>query len=176
MAQLEFMNGTTTTDIDRIGQTLAPLHVRLAQWPIQNQVEPLLQKSQLTDTEKETVAAAHDLYFEQLKEESGYQSRDLIVLHPDIPNLDALLEKFSRIHTHDDDEVRYIVDGSGIFGFVLPNEEQVLLTVEAGEFINVPKDTEHWFVLTEQKSIKALRYFTTTEGWTPNYTQRPILL
>ena len=104
MAQLQFMNGTTTTDIDRIGQTLAPLHVRLSQWPIQNQVEQLLQKSQLSDTEKETVASAHDLYFEQLKEESGYQSRDLIVLHPNIPNLDALLEKFSRIHTHDDDD------------------------------------------------------------------------
>ena len=176
MAQIQFINGTTTTNIDEIQQTLAPLQVRLSQWPVQNQVGPLLQKSQLTDTEKEMVLAAHDLYFERLKEESGYQSRDLIVLHPDVPNLDMLLEKFSRIHTHDDDEVRYIVDGSGIFGFVLPNEEQILLTVEAGEFINVPKDTEHWFVLTEQKSIKALRYFTTTDGWAPNYTQRPILL
>ena len=43
-----------------------------------------------------------------------------------------------------------------------------------GEYINVPKDTEHWFVLTAEKRIKALRYFTTTEGWTPVYTDRPI--
>ena len=174
MAQLQFINGTETKDIATIQQTLAPLQVQLSKWPIQEQVAQLLHKAQLTDMEKETITSAHDVYFEQLQDEHGYQSRDLIVLHPDIPNLDALLEKFSRIHTHDDDEVRYIVDGSGIFGFVLPNEEQVLLTIEAGEFIHVPKDTEHWFVLTEQKRIKALRYFTTTDGWSPNYTQRPI--
>ena len=175
MAQLQFIDGTTTRDINTIQQKLDALQVRLSIWPIQEQVRSLLCKAQLAETEKEAITSAHDVYFEKLKEESGYQSRDLIVLHPDIPNLDTLLEKFSRIHTHDDDEVRYIVDGSGIFGFVLPNEEQVLLTVEAGEFINVPKDTEHWFVLTEQKSIKALRYFTTTDGWSPNYTQRSIL-
>ena len=126
--------------------------------------------------QKEELAKGHDHYFEQLKQEEGYQTRDLIVLHEDIPNLDVLLQKFARINTHDDDEVRYIIDGEGIFGFVLPTEEQVLLTVESGDYINVPKDTEHWFVLTKQKRIKALRYFTTTTGWTPNYTKRSIAI
>ena len=132
MAQLQFIDGTKTKDIGTIQQKLAPLQVQLSKWPVQEQVIQLLQKSQLTDKEKETITSAHDVYFEQLKVKSGYQSRDLIVLHPDIPNLSILLEKFSRIHTHDDDEVRYIVDGSGIFGFVLSDEEQVLLTVKAG--------------------------------------------
>ena len=63
MAQLQFIDGTTTTDIDTIQHTLASLHVRLAQWPIQEQVIALLSKVQLTDTEKETVSAAHDIYF-----------------------------------------------------------------------------------------------------------------
>ena len=176
MAQLQLIDGTIITDTATIQQKLSALQVQLSKWPIQEQVTLLLNKPQLSETEKETISSAHDVYFERLKKAQGYQSRDLIVLHPDIPNLDSLLKKFSQIHTHDDDEVRYIVDGSGIFGFVLSDEEQVLLTIEAGEFINVPKDTEHWFVLTEQKRIKALRYFTTTDGWSPNYTQRPILL
>lgn len=174
MAKLQTLSGEKFTDASQIQSILAPLHIQLHLWPTNDEAIELLHKSQLTEEEKEVVAKAHDHYFSQLQKTDNYQSRDLIVLHPGIPNLDVLLEKFARIHTHDDDEVRYIVDGEGIFGFVLPNEEQVLLTVQAGEYINVPKDTEHWFVLTDTKRIKALRYFTSTEGWTPVYTDRSI--
>ena len=174
MAQLLLDSGDVLHDTAQIQAILSPLHVQLRQWPLNTDVAQELDCAQLSEEQKELVAKAHDHYFAQLQASDGYQSRDLIVLHPNIPNLDVLLEKFSRIHTHDDDEVRYIVDGEGIFGFVLPDERQVLLTVQAGEYINVPKDTEHWFVLTAEKRIKALRYFTTMEGWTPVYTGRAI--
>ena len=49
---------------------------------------------------------------------------DLIVLHDAIPNLDQALAKFKPAHTHDDDEVRYIVDGEGVFGFTMPDGVQ----------------------------------------------------
>jgi 1,2-dihydroxy-3-keto-5-methylthiopentene dioxygenase len=96
------------------------------------------------------------------------------VLHPEVPNLDALLSKFNSCHYHADDEVRYIVAGEGIFGFVRPDGSQVELTVQPEEFINVPANSEHWFYLTPAKRIKAVRYFTTTEGWTPEYTSTEI--
>ncbi len=130
----------------------------------------MLAKDALSDTEKEQVLQGLDRYFQQLKETAGYQSRDLIVLHPDIPNLDALLAKFDKCHTHADDEVRYIVAGEGVFGFVRPDGSQVEVTVKPEEFINVPANTEHWFYLTPTRKIKAVRYFTSTEGWTPQYT------
>ena len=174
MAKLQLQDGRTLTDPTAIDTVLAPLHIQLKHWPTDRDAQPLLDQPQLNAEQKEALALAHDHYFNILKAEEGYCSRDVIVLFPELPQLDALLQKFSRIHTHDDNEIRYIVDGEGIFGFVLPSEEQVLLTVEAGDYINVPKDTEHWFVLTDQKRIKALRYFTTTEGWTPRYTERSI--
>lgn len=98
----------------------------------------------------------------------------MIVLNSDTPNLDTLLSKFNRCHTHADDEVRYIVAGEGVFGFVLPDGSQVELTIQPEEYINVPAETEHWFYLTEQSKIKAVRYFTTTEGWLPEYTKTEI--
>ena len=103
-------------------------------------------------------------YFERLQQSDGYQSQDLIVLHPEHSQPRCPAARVYAIHTHDDDEVRYIVDGEGIFGFVMP-DNQILLTVEAGEYINVPAGTEHWFVLTATKRIKAVRYFTTMDGW-----------
>ena len=174
MAVLCTQNGDHHTDLHTIQAQLAPLNVHLNHWPTANESYVLLQKPALNDAEKSIILDAHQKYFERLQQSDGYQSQDLIVLHPSIPNLNVLLQKFAAIHTHDDDEVRYIVDGEGIFGFVMPDHSQILLTVEAGEYINVPAGTEHWFVLTPQKRIKAVRYFTTMDGWSPNYTDRTI--
>ncbi|TVQ09451.1 MAG: acireductone dioxygenase [Leptolyngbya sp. DLM2.Bin27] len=176
MAKIRLENGLTITDLPSIAAALAPLGIQLHHWPIGENAElrSLLAQESLDDAEKETVLAGVDHYFQQLQASEGYQSRDLIVLNPQVPNLDALLAKFDKIHTHADNEIRYIVDGEGVFGFVLPDETQVELTIEPEEYINVPAGTEHWFVLTDRRRIKAVRYFTTTEGWVPEYTGREI--
>jgi 1,2-dihydroxy-3-keto-5-methylthiopentene dioxygenase len=170
MAEMIFERRPATRDLGEIQGVLAALGIELALWPPSLKARDLLDKPSLTPEEAELLLGMHDMYFEKLKREAGYQARDLIALHPDLPGLGDLLAKFDRCHTHDDDEVRYIVEGSGIFGFCLGTGEQVKLRVEAGEFINVPKGTEHWFVLDERRRIKAIRYFTSREGWVPRYT------
>ncbi len=186
MATLRTETGDTIGAPAEIDRALAPLGVRLARWPVDKgegegegegngaELRALLGKPGLADSEKDQVLAGLDRYFQTLRTEAGYQSRDLIVIHGGIPGLDDLLAKFERCHTHADDEVRYIVDGEGVFGFVLPDGSQVALTIEAEEYINVPAGTEHWFYLTDKRRIKAVRYFTTTEGWTPEYTDTEI--
>ena len=176
MAKLFFENGPMVTDLSMIQQELSSLSITVARWEIDDTTKSILEKKSLSDEEREIVLNNLDVYFQQLQASEGYQSRDLIVLHDDIPNLPTLLSKFDRAHTHDDDEVRYIVDGEGVFGFTRPDGSQIELLVEGEEYINVPKNTEHWFYLTEKTRIKAVRYFTTTEGWTPVYTDTPIRL
>ncbi|MGQ4647989.1 1,2-dihydroxy-3-keto-5-methylthiopentene dioxygenase [Lyngbya aestuarii] len=176
MAILQLEDGTTYTQLGDIARELAPLKVQLNCWPVGDnpEVHSLLAKDALSDEEKEQVLQAVDNYFAQLRQTAGYQSRDLIVLHPELPNLDTLLSKFNQCHYHTDDEVRYIVAGEGVFGFVRPDGSQVELTVQAEEYINVPANTEHWFYLTPSRRVKAVRYFTTTEGWVPEYTGKEI--
>ena len=176
MAVLRLEDGTTYTELDDIERELAPLNVQLNRWPVGDnpEVHALLAKDALSDEEKEQVLQAVDGYFEELKASADYQSRDLIVLHPSVPNLDALLSKFNRCHYHTDDEVRYIVAGEAVFGFVRSDGSQVEVTVQPEEYINVPANTEHWFYLTPSKRVKAVRYFTTTEGWVPEYTDTEI--
>ena len=176
MAKLYFEDGRVEEELSVIQGELSPLAITVAHWAIDDTTKSILEKKSLSDEEREIVLKNLDVYFQQLQESAGYQSRDLIVLHDDIPNLSTLLRKFERAHTHDDDEVRYIVEGEGVFGFTRPDASQVELLVESEEYINVPKDTEHWFYLTKKTRIKAVRYFTTTEGWTPVYTDTPIRL
>ena len=172
MAVLCLENGKNYTQLTDIQQRLNPLNISLNLWSVGDNPSllNLLAKLALDEQEKEQVLQELDHYFRQLQESAGYQSRDLIVLHAHVPNLDNFLAKFELCHTHADDEVRYIIDGEGVFGFVCPDGSQMELTVQAEEYINVPAGTEHWFHLTANKRIKAVRYFSGTEGWTPEYT------
>ncbi len=178
MAILRLENGTTYIQQSDIARELAPLNVQINLWPIREdpKLKAMLAQEVLSDAEKEHVLKALDIYFQELQQAAGYQFRDLIVLHRGVPNLDAMLSRFDQCHTHADPEVRYIIAGEGIFGFVRPDASQVELTVQPEDYINVPSNTEHWFYLTGSRQIKAVRYFTTTEGWMPEYTDTEIRL
>lgn len=178
MAILHLEDGRLLTDLTEIAYELAPLNIQLNRWAVGDdaQLQGLLAQESLNEEENEQVLQALDRYFEQLKQTAGYHSRDLIVLHPGVPNIDGLMAKFEQIHTHAEDEVRYIIDGEAVFGFVRPDDSHVELTVQKEEYINVPAGTEHWFHLTSRRRIKAVRYFSGTQGWVAQYTNREIRL
>lgn len=175
MARIIASDGTETTDFDRIQSRLARLGIALNTWPAPGEARAteLLEKKALNDAEKEELLGFVQNRFDELKRTKGYTTRDLVVIHEDIPGLADMLGKFDKVHYHTDDEVRYIVAGRGYFGFVEPDGGQFLLEVSAGDYINVPANAEHWFEMRDAKRIKAVRYFIDTSGWAPVYTERP---
>ena len=93
-------------------------------------------------------------------------------LPPEPPkDLDAMLKRFSSEHWHDEDEVRLIVEGRGLF-HIHPSDKPVFaLEIEAGDLIRVPRGTHHWFDLCGERRIRAIRLFQDQSGWTPHYTE-----
>lgn len=117
------------------------------------------------------VLAAYEPEIAKLKERGGYVTADVIDVRPETPNLEAMLAKFRREHWHDEDEVRFILEGSGIF-FVHPREAEVFaIEVGPGDLIRVPRGTWHWFDLCAERRIRAIRLFQDAAGWTPRYTE-----
>jgi 1,2-dihydroxy-3-keto-5-methylthiopentene dioxygenase len=156
------------TESNEVKVFLKERNVDYSYWEVPVSVNSLIQKGSLSAYEKEELLLCLDTRFQFLKENFGYKTRDLVVLHPSVPGLEGMLAKFDKVHYHTDDEVRYIVDGSGIFGFALQCEK-FLVHVEKSDYISVPKNTNHWFYLDKQKRIKAIRYFSDMSGWVPNY-------
>ena len=108
---------------------------------------------------------------DELKQRGGYVVADVIDVKPETPNLDTMLKKFSSEHWHDEDEVRLIVEGRGLF-HIHPKDKPVFaLEVEAGDLIRVPRGTHHWFDLCGERRIRAIRLFQDPSGWTPHYTE-----
>jgi 1,2-dihydroxy-3-keto-5-methylthiopentene dioxygenase len=118
----------------------------------------------------EDVLAAHRRRIDALKARGGYVTADVIDVSPDTPNLDAMLAKFNSEHWHDEDEVRFVIDGRGLFHIRPPEGPVFSIEVEAGDLIRVPKGTHHWFDLCVDRRIRAIRLFQDPAGWTPHYT------
>ena len=106
----------------------------------------------------------------RLKASGGYVTADVIDVTAATPGLDAMLAKFNREHWHDEDEVRFIVEGRGLFHIKPADGPVFAIEVEAGDLIRVPKGTLHWFDLCGDRRIRAIRLFQDTSGWTPHYT------
>jgi 1,2-dihydroxy-3-keto-5-methylthiopentene dioxygenase len=122
------------------------------------------------DAPPEAVLSAYAREIESLKFRGGYMTADVIDVKPETPNLDVMLAKFNREHWHDEDEVRFIIEGRGLFHVHVPNEPVFAIEVEAGDLIRVPRGTHHWFDLCGERRIRAIRLFQDTSGWTPHYT------
>ena len=124
-----------------------------------------------TELTAEQLLAAYGSKIDQLKAKGGYVTADVIDVHAETPNLDAMLKKFSSEHWHDEDEVRLIVEGRGIFHIHPPGQSVFALEVTAGDLIRVPRGTHHWFDLCGERRIRAIRLFQDVSGWTPHYTE-----
>ena len=118
----------------------------------------------------DAILAAYRDKIDALKAQGGYVTADVIDVHAETPNLETMLAKFRSEHWHDEDEVRLIVEGRGLFHVHPPNQPVFAIEVEAGDCIRVPRGTHHWFDLCGDRRIRAIRLFQDMSGWTPHYT------
>ena len=164
MAVLTIVNeDRKLTDAAKITASLASHGIDYERWtpshPISDNAPP------------EEILNAYSHEIESLKQRGGYVTADVIDVSPTTPGLDAMLAKFNREHWHDEDEVRFIIAGHGLFHIHTTSGTVLGIEVEAGDLIRVPRGTLHWFNLCSDRRIRAIRLFQDMAGWTPNYTE-----
>ncbi len=122
------------------------------------------------DASAEEILAAYAPQIEQLKARGGYVTADVIDVNPQTAGLEEMLARFNIEHSHDEDEVRYIVAGRGLFHIHPQNRPVIAIEVTEGDLVRVPRGTLHWFNLCSERRIRAIRLFQDKAGWTPHYT------
>src|SRR5437660_11622517 len=63
----------------------------------------------------DAILDAYRAKIDALRAKGGYVTADVIDVHAETPNLETMLAKFRSEHWHDEDEVRLIVEGRGLF-------------------------------------------------------------
>ncbi len=122
------------------------------------------------DASAEQILQTYAGEIDKLKARGGYVTADVIDVSPETPGLEAMLAKFNREHWHNEDEVRFIISGHGLFHIHSQAGPVLAIEVEAGDLIRVPRGTWHWFNLCADRRIRAIRLFQEMAGWTPQYT------
>lgn len=151
------------TDESEIKAYLASINIDYERWKNIKNVSADASEKEILDAYAEEI--------EKLKQSGGYVTADLINIVPETPNLETMLDRFRPEHWHDEDEVRFIVKGCGIFHIAPENGDVTAVKMISGDLIRVPKGTKHWFDLDETKTVRAIRLFQDTSGWTPHYTE-----
>lgn len=126
-----------------------------------------------TAPDAQTVIAAYQHAIDRLVQEKGYQSWDVISIRPDNPQKEAMRGKFLNEHTHGEDEVRFFVEGAGLFCLHIGDKVYQVLC-EKNDLISVPAGTPHWFDMGSQPCFTAIRIFDNPEGWIAQFTGNDI--
>ena len=153
----------TLTDRRSIAEYLKSCSIDYEYWPPRETVPPGAEASE--------ILSAYASEIEKLKAIGGYVTADVIDVDEQTPGLDMMLAKFNREHWHDEDEVRFIVAGHGLFHIHPQGKPVVAIQVEPGDLIRVPRGTLHWFDLCKDRRIRAIRLFQDQAGWTPHYSE-----
>src|SRR5258708_3826529 len=97
----------TYTQFEPICDQLAKIGVLFERWKATHELD-----AQATQDE---VIEAYRGPIDKLMQRFGFKSVDVISLYADHPQKEAMRDKFLHEHTHDDFEVRFFVEGEGMF-------------------------------------------------------------
>lgn len=152
------------TDFDSIAAALSEIGIGYERW----QAEAPLSET----ASPEEVAKAYESSIARIMQR-GYKTFDVVSMHPAAPNAYEARSRFIREHTHAEDEVRFFVDGSGLF-YIHKAGKVFMMLCTQGDFINLPAGTPHWFDMGPKPFFKAIRVFNNPEGWVARFTGNAI--
>lgn len=148
-------------NFDEIAKRLESVGVLIERWEAS---KPLSE-----DAQSEEVQSVYKESIERLNAKYGFKSIDVVSLRPDNPKREDMRKMFLTEHAHKDFEIRFFVDGSGLF-YLHINGKVYCILCEKGDLLSVPANTTHWFDMGTAPSFKAIRLFTTDNGWVAEFT------
>lgn len=150
-----------TTDLAEITAELGKIGVGFERWEAGAPVKAGDAPDIILDAYKQDI--------ERLVAERGFKTVDVVSISPDHPQRETMRGKFLDEHFHKEDEVRFFVDGSGLFTLHV-GEKVYEILCEKGDLIAVPDSTLHWFDMGPEPSFVAIRFFTEPDGWVGHFT------
>lgn len=150
-----------TADEAAIARELGTIGVRFERWRAAKPIG--------AGAPQDDVLAAYRADIERLMRDGGYKTADVISVTASHPDKAALRTKFLDEHTHSEDEIRFFVDGQGLF-YLHTGGRVYGVVCAKGDLISIPAGITHWFDMGPQPNLACIRIFTNPEGWVARFT------
>lgn len=171
MAKVRFHASNEVLEGQAVREFLQTQGVTYEVWGVDRLNDHQRENYQLSVEEKSAIIELFRKEIDDISARQGYTTSDLVILSEATPNLDELLVKFRGEHHHTDDEVRFCVDGHGIFTIRGAEGQWFDVEMDPGDLISVPSYVRHYFSLADDRKIKAIRLFITPAGWEAIYEE-----
>ncbi|XP_002399605.4 1,2-dihydroxy-3-keto-5-methylthiopentene dioxygenase [Ixodes scapularis] len=159
MVQAWYMDSDTTTDQREEHQLDPPLPVS---------IDEVRDKSGVLYWKLNADTYEQDGELEKIRKDRGYSYTDVIEISRDkLPNYEDKIKTFFQEHLHSDEEIRFILAGSGYFDVRDCEDKWIRIQVTRGDLLVLPAGIYHRFTLDKQNYIKAMRLFVGEPVWTP---------
>jgi 1,2-dihydroxy-3-keto-5-methylthiopentene dioxygenase len=126
-----------------IRDQLAKIDVSFERWEASAELD--------REATQDEIIAAYREPIDRLMKAYGFKSVDVISLYSDHPQRAAMRE------------------GEGLFN-LRAGGKVYAIRCKQGDLLNVPAGITHWFDLGAEPQLKAIRLFTTPEGWVATFT------
>ena len=103
---------------------------------------------------------------DEIATERSYKNRDEIIVSPDKMGdvYEDKVKMFFNEHLHEDEEIRYILDGNGFFDVRDPKDEWVRIRLEKEDLIILPAGIFHRFT-TDSKNVGKQDSYGDSKFW-----------
>ncbi|KAJ1918636.1 1,2-dihydroxy-3-keto-5-methylthiopentene dioxygenase [Tieghemiomyces parasiticus] len=103
---------------------------------------------------------------ESVAKERGYRNRDEVRIAPGLlPDYEKKIKMFFDEHIHEDEEIRFALEGSGYFDVRSQSDDWVRIRMEKGDLIVLPAGIYHRFTTDTRDYIHVVRLFTDAPKW-----------
>jgi 1,2-dihydroxy-3-keto-5-methylthiopentene dioxygenase len=148
-------------DLEGIRAKLSEIGVVFERWEASRTLDDAATQDEIIEAYRGSI--------DRLMTQYGFKSVDVISMTPNHPQKDAMRDKFLSEHVHEDFEVRFFVDGQGLF-YLRKDGKVYGMLCTRGDLISVPPNTTHWFDMGPAPKLKAIRLFAIPEGWVAKFT------